>query len=57
VINPFFQADAQTDFIGCESIGLGLHACRTIIQQHKGTIRMEANQGEGCTVHVRWPAG
>ena len=56
VINPFLAAEEPC----CEAsslVGLGLHACRIIAQQHGASIRALANDGPGCTFRVRWPAG
>jgi len=58
VINPFLAADAGTHCSDWSAVGLGLHACRAIVQQHGGTIRAEANSdGPGCTFRFHWPAG
>ncbi len=56
VINPFLAADANARPGDWGTVGLGLNACRAIVQRHGGTIRADANDGPGCTFRIRWPA-
>jgi signal transduction histidine kinase len=37
--------------------GLGLWGCRTIVEQHGGTVTIASREGEGTTVTVRLPVG
>jgi len=37
--------------------GLGLALCKKIVDQHGGTISIQAQEGEGCKVEVVLPAG
>ena len=36
-------------------LGLGLFICRSIVEQHGGSIEIESSPGEGTTVSVRLP--
>ena len=56
VVNPFLSADATKNPCDWNEVGLGLNVCRTIVQQHGGSIEATANEGAGCTFRVRWPA-
>lgn len=56
VINPFLRADANGHMGDWSSIGLGLHACRTIAQLHAAKISARSNEGPGCTFRLDWPA-
>ncbi len=50
----FYQADASiTRKYG--GTGLGLYICKSIIDAHKGEIRIESKVGIGTTVYVRLP--
>jgi len=57
VFRPFLAADARQDAGGWSQVGLGLHVCRLIAQQHGATVQVLANpDGAGCTFRLRWPA-
>ena len=53
-VNPFLAAGA--DPTAGRGVGVGLHACRTIAQEHDGRIWAENNPDVGCTFHLEWPA-
>lgn len=40
---------------GESSFGMGLSICKQIIEEHKGTITMESEEGEGTSFFVRLP--
>ncbi len=40
---------------GETSFGMGLSICKQIIEEHKGTITMESEEGKGTTFFVRLP--
>jgi len=51
IFDPFF-----TSKIGKSGTGLGLSITHTIINAHKGTIRVESEEGKGTTFIVSLPA-
>jgi signal transduction histidine kinase len=36
--------------------GVGLAICRTIVEKYGGEISAEGVEGQGATIHIRWPA-
>jgi two-component system sensor histidine kinase AtoS len=50
IFEPFFTTKHN-------GTGLGLSVTRRIIEEHKGTIRVESRQGEGTTFSILLPAG
>jgi len=57
VIRPFLAAPPDHDPHSWVHVGLGLHACRWIVNQHNGRIEAEGNEQGGCTFRVYWPLG
>lgn len=55
-INPFLAADDGVRPHDWLNVGLGLAFCRRVIHEHGGSISACANEGPGCTFHLRWPA-
>ena len=53
VFEPFFRLCQHA---GQEGSGMGLFICREIVQQMKGTIRMESTPGEGTSFFITVPA-
>jgi signal transduction histidine kinase len=56
IFEPFFSTKAGPDASGKGGTGLGLSACREIIEEHQGKIRVESSLGKGTAFHIRLPA-
>jgi len=56
VFQKFAQADA-TDSRQKGGTGLGLSICKSILDEHGGTIRLESEPGHGTVFHVELPVG
>ena len=39
-----------------DGLGIGLYQCKTIVEQSKGSIRIESQEGHGTNVHIVLPA-
>ena len=50
VLDPFVKAEANST-----GVGLGLSIVRRILQQHEGTVVINASQTGGCRVTTTWP--
>ncbi len=53
--NDFLDTNAERDTRRWQQVGLGLHVCRLLAQQHGASIRVSNNDGVGCTFTLRWP--
>jgi signal transduction histidine kinase len=56
IFEPRFSTKAGPDETGKGGSGLGLTACREIIEAHRGRIRVESAPGKGTAITVRLPA-
>lgn len=56
IFEPFFSTKAGPDESGKGGTGLGLAACKEIIESHQGRIRVESTIGEGTAFIIRIPA-
>lgn len=56
IFDPFFSTKKGPDESGKGGTGLGLSACRDIIQKHGGRIRVESTVGKGTAFIIRLPA-
>jgi signal transduction histidine kinase len=54
IFERFARAVAVDNYGG---LGLGLYICRTIVEAHGGTIRVESEPGRGATFTVALPVG
>jgi DNA topoisomerase VI subunit B len=55
IFEPFFSTKSGPDESGHGGSGLGLAACRTIIESHRGRIRVESTVGRGTAFTLRLP--
>ncbi len=55
IFDPFFSTKAGPDASGKGGSGLGLSACRDIIERHHGKIRVESSIGKGTAFLIRLP--
>ncbi len=56
IFDPFFSTKAGPDESGKGGTGLGLAACKDIIEAHSGRIRVESTVGKGTAFIIRLPA-
>lgn len=55
IFDPFFTTKSGPDGSGRGGTGLGLHACKKIIEAHRGRVRVESTVGKGTAFIVRLP--
>lgn len=55
IFDPFFSTKSGPDESGKGGTGLGLSACRTIIEAHRGRIRVESTPGKGTAFIIKLP--
>ncbi|MEQ1902745.1 MAG: ATP-binding protein, partial [Pirellulaceae bacterium] len=55
IFDPYFTTKSGPDETGKGGTGLGLSACRTIIQAHQGKIRVESTVGKGTAFTIKLP--
>jgi signal transduction histidine kinase len=56
IFDPFFSTKAGPDASGKGGTGLGLSACRDIVEAHHGRIRVESTLGKGTAFTIKLPA-
>jgi signal transduction histidine kinase len=56
IFDPFFTTKSGPDASGKGGTGLGLSACRDIIESHRGRIRVESTVGKGTAFTLKLPA-
>jgi signal transduction histidine kinase len=56
IFEPFFTTKSGPDSSGKGGTGLGLSACKDIVDQHHGRIRVESTIGRGTSFSIRFPA-
>ena len=57
MFEPHFSTKTGPDETGKGGSGLGLAACKEIIEAHRGRIRVETAPGKGTAITLRFPAG
>lgn len=56
IFDPFFSTKVGPDETGKGGTGVGLSACKDVIDAHKGRIRVESTVGKGTAFIIRLPA-
>ena len=56
LFQPFFTTKSGPDASGKGGTGLGLSACKEIIDEHRGRIRVDSTVGKGTEFIIRFPA-
>jgi len=55
IFDPYFTTKKGPDATGKGGTGLGLALCQTIIESHRGRIRVESSVGKGTCFTIRLP--
>jgi len=55
IFEPHFTTKSGPDATGKGGAGLGLSACREIVEAHRGRIRVESSVGKGTAITIRLP--
>lgn len=55
IFEPFFTTKRGPDASGKGGTGLGLSACRDIVEAHHGRIRVESSVGKGTAFTIKLP--
>ena len=55
IFEPFYTTKSGPDESGKGGTGLGLTSCKSIIEQHRGLIRVESAEGKGTAFTVKLP--
>jgi signal transduction histidine kinase len=55
IFDPFFSTKKGPDKSGKGGTGLGLSACRNIIEAHRGRVRVESKVGVGTAFTFKLP--
>ena len=56
IFDPFYSTKSGPDETGKGGTGLGLAACKEIVDAHRGRIRVESTVGRGTAFIIRLPA-
>lgn len=55
IFDPFFTTKSGPDETGRGGTGLGLAACKRIVEAHRGRIRVESTVGRGTAITIKLP--
>ena len=55
IFEPFYTSKTGPDESGRGGTGLGLSACKQIIETHRGRIRVESTLGKGTAFTIKLP--
>jgi signal transduction histidine kinase len=55
IFDPFFSTKKGPDETGKGGTGLGLASCRSIIESHRGRIRVQSTVGKGTAFTIKLP--
>ncbi|QDU29798.1 Wide host range VirA protein [Anatilimnocola aggregata] len=55
IFEPFFTTKTGPDESGQGGTGLGLSACKRIVEAHRGRIRVESTVGKGTAITIKLP--
>ena len=55
IFDPFFTTKSGPDETGKGGTGLGLAACKRIVEAHRGRIRVESTVGRGTAITIKLP--
>lgn len=55
IFDPFYSTKSGPDETGKGGTGLGLAACKEIIDEHGGRVRVESSVGRGTAFIIRFP--
>jgi signal transduction histidine kinase len=55
LFQPFFTTKDGPDSSGKGGTGLGLSACKEIVDEHRGRIRVDSTLGKGSAFTIRFP--
>ena len=56
IFEPFFTTKSGPDATGKGGTGLGLSACKEIVDEHHGRIRVDSTVGKGTAFSIRFPS-
>ena len=56
IFDRFYTTKSGPDESGKGGTGLGLSACRDIIEAHRGRVRVESTPGKGTAFTIKLPA-